>query len=90
MSRKDCRFIIALGDNFYYTGVKNVHDPRFLQTFEKTYTKTFHFVPWYFVAGNHDHISNVSAQIEYSKVSSRWKFPHYFHSKGMHHLLLIR
>ena len=85
MKERDCRFIIALGDNFYYSGVRDVHDPRFEQTFEKIYRKKYHYVPWYFVAGNHDHLSNVSAQIAYTKVSPtrRWKFPHYFHSKGI-------
>ena len=86
MKERDCRFIIALGDNFYYSGVRDVHDPRFEQTFEKIYRKKYHYVPWYFVAGNHDHLSNVSAQIAYTKVSPtrRWKFPHFFHSKGIY------
>eukprot|EP00794_Sanderia_malayensis_P019173 gene19173-21094_t len=81
MQDMDCRFIVGLGDNFYFSGVKNVHDPRFQHTFEDVYNKKFHYVPWYVIAGNHDHLSNVSAQIAYSKVSSRWKFPHFFHSK---------
>ena len=28
------QFTVALGDNFYHYGVKNIHDPRFKETFE--------------------------------------------------------
>ena len=30
----DSQFTMALGDNFYDTGVKDAHDPRFQETFE--------------------------------------------------------
>ena len=33
-SSENSQFTLALGDNFYNTGVKNVNDPRFNQTFE--------------------------------------------------------
>lgn len=32
------QFTLALGDNFYSFGVKNVDDPRFEETFEVSYT----------------------------------------------------
>lgn len=32
-------FTLALGDNFYHEGVKDVHDKRFQQTFEVSKTK---------------------------------------------------
>ena len=77
-----CKFIVGVGDNFYFNGVKNVRDPRFYWTFERTYSHPSLVIPWYMIAGNHDHAANVSAQIAYSKVSKRWKFPDFFYNKG--------
>ncbi|XP_028830721.1 tartrate-resistant acid phosphatase type 5a [Denticeps clupeoides] len=72
-------FILALGDNFYYKGVTSLQDPRFQETFESVYTANSLNIPWYVIAGNHDHAGNVLAQIQYSQVSKRWNFPYYYY-----------
>ncbi|KAK7929559.1 hypothetical protein WMY93_005954 [Mugilogobius chulae] len=77
-------FVLALGDNFYYKGVDSVDSPRFKSTFESVYTAKSMRIPWYVLAGNHDHIGNVKAQIEYSQKSSRWKFPAYYYELNFH------
>lgn len=77
-------FILALGDNFYYKGVTSVDSPRFQETYESVYTAKSLQVPWYVIAGNHDHAGNVKAQIDYSKRSNRWKFPSYYYELNFH------
>ncbi|KTF75588.1 hypothetical protein cypCar_00012790 [Cyprinus carpio] len=69
-SQMGADFILALGDNFYYKGVTDVNDPRFQDSLN---------IPWYVIAGNHDHVGNVLAQIEYSQKSKRWNFPYYYY-----------
>merc|ERR1711937_756179 len=84
MGELDAKFTLALGDNFYYAGIKNVDDARFSETFEQCFSgnslsgasgHTFHII-----AGNHDHLGNVQAQIEYSSKSQRWSFPSLYYS----------
>ncbi|XP_068445347.1 tartrate-resistant acid phosphatase type 5a [Clinocottus analis] len=77
-------FVLALGDNFYYKGVDSVDSPRFQETFESVYTAKSLKIPWYVLAGNHDHSGNVKAQIEYSHKSDRWTFPSYYYELNFH------
>mmetsp|Transcript_5990 Transcript_5990/g.13106 ORF Transcript_5990/g.13106 Transcript_5990/m.13106 type:complete len:359 (-) Transcript_5990:70-1146(-) len=74
-------FILSLGDNFYPAGVNDLDDmtERFADTFEEVYSHdAFDNVPWYAIAGNHDHRGNVTAQMNFPG-SSRWIFPDHFH-----------
>jgi tartrate-resistant acid phosphatase type 5 len=78
------KFALALGDNFYDHGLDSVDSDRFDKTFEQCFDGsnlqasngfTFHVV-----AGNHDHLGNVQAQIDYSSKSERWSFPSQYYS----------
>merc|ERR1711879_686419 len=74
------RFNLAIGDNFYFWGVKDVYDERWYTTFERIYVQKSLQQPWYVLAGNHDWQGNVTAQFDYSKLSKRWTFPYYYYS----------
>ena len=73
--------VLGLGDNFYDSGVKNEYDPRFKETFEDVFTApSIANIPYWMVAGNHDHRGNVSGEIHYSNHSQRWNFPDFYYN----------
>lgn len=73
----DCsiRFIVTGGDNFQVAGVQSVQDPLWMTSFESIYPQMSLQVEWYPALGNHDHGGNIQAQVDYSKISRRWKMP---------------
>ncbi|KAI6220170.1 Tartrate-resistant acid phosphatase type 5 [Aphelenchoides besseyi] len=70
--RQKPEFIINTGDNVHFNGVDDTMDSRFETVFEEVYSDDRLLVPFYMIAGNHDHLGNISAQIEFTKFSSRW------------------
>jgi len=71
-------FVLALGDNFYSHG--QATPKRFAATYEKAYHQKSLQIPWYVVAGNHDHLGNVTAQLDYHSMDGRWNFPSLFYT----------
>uniref|UniRef100_A0A183C9Y4 Tartrate-resistant acid phosphatase type 5 n=1 Tax=Globodera pallida TaxID=36090 RepID=A0A183C9Y4_GLOPA len=61
------QFVVNLGDNFYWNGVREVKDGRFESTFENVYDKPLLDVPWYPILGNHDRHGSAQAQIDYTQ-----------------------
>lgn len=61
--------------------VGNEDSHRFTDTWDQVYSGSNLQIPWFVVAGNHDHIGNVTAQISYSALNDRWNFPALYYSK---------
>lgn len=76
----DSQFTLAVGDNFYFWGVKSILDPRFAKTFENIYTAKSLQKPWYPLNGNHDWQGTDHVQEKYSEISNRWTFPSYYYT----------
>jgi tartrate-resistant acid phosphatase type 5 len=74
--------VLALGDNFYFDGIKtNSSSHRFEDTWNKVYPHSSLQVPWYLIAGNHDHYGNVTAQLEFAVTDARWNFPTLYYTE---------
>ena len=75
------KFIASTGDNFYFTGVTDTSDPHWQESYEKVYNgENIINTPWYVSLGNHDYLGNVPSEIEYTKISKRWKLPARYYS----------
>ncbi|KAI6171051.1 Tartrate-resistant acid phosphatase type 5 [Aphelenchoides bicaudatus] len=77
--QKPLDFVMNLGDNIYWNGAASVDDFRFKAVFENPYSDKRLQVPWYMIAGNHDHLGSVPAQIAYTQKSNKWTFPNYYY-----------
>jgi acid phosphatase len=69
------RHVVSVGDNFYDDGVQSTSDPRWGSSFEAIYSAPSLQVPWYVALGNHDYRGVPQAQIDYAKISKRWRMP---------------
>ncbi len=69
----DAHFVVSTGDNFYVNGVASTQDPAWQSSFENIYTSHSLMCDWYPVLGNHDYRGNPQAEIDYTKVSRRWR-----------------
>ena len=68
-------FLLIVGDNFYPDGVRSVNDPQWRRSFEDVYTAYSLNVEWFVALGNHDYRGSPQAEIDYSRVSRRWRMP---------------
>ena len=81
-SQYNVDMVWGMGDNIYQAGVTDEYDPRFNETFESVFTQnSLTNIPFYMIAGNHDHYGNISGQIFYSNHSDRWKYPNQYYSE---------
>jgi acid phosphatase len=64
--------VLLLGDNFYFHGVSSTDDALWKEQFEDAYSLD---APFYAVLGNHDHLGNTQAQVEYGSRNGRWRMP---------------
>jgi tartrate-resistant acid phosphatase type 5 len=64
------KFVINTGDNFYYCGIQDIHDPQITED----YVSLFGHInlPWYNSLGNHDYGFKPEAQINLSSVIKNW------------------
>ena len=69
------KFIVSCGDNFQIAGVASTQDLLWKSNFEDVYKAKSLQIDWYPVLGNHDYKGSTQAQIDYSKISSRWHMP---------------
>lgn len=74
-SALEADFVVTVGDNFYPNGVRSTQDPQWEKSFEDIYHQYSLNKDWHICLGNHDYNGNIQAQINYSKISRRWKLP---------------
>jgi tartrate-resistant acid phosphatase type 5 len=73
-------FVLSMGDNFYPDGVISTIDPQWNKSFENIYTNYSLNIPWFTAFGNHDYRGSIQAQLDYSKVSRRWRTTERYYS----------
>ena len=73
-------FVLSMGDNFYPDGVISTTDPQWNKSFEDIYANYSLNIPWFTAFGNHDYRGSIQAQLDYSKISRRWRTTERYYS----------
>jgi tartrate-resistant acid phosphatase type 5 len=79
-TKNHVNFIMSMGDNFYTDGVISTTDPQWNKSFEDIYTHYSLNIPWFTCFGNHDYRGSIQAQLDYSKISRRWRTTERYYS----------
>ena len=85
--------VLSTGDNFYDYGVKTPHDISWNSSYEGVYSAQPQLAnaPFLPVLGNHDHLGDALAQVEYTKHSKNWHLPARFNAELIaQRVLLVR
>jgi tartrate-resistant acid phosphatase type 5 len=81
-SSVSAKFVINVGDNFYWCGIQNTSDPQIKNDYLIPYNYTsLNTVKWYSALGNHEYGYNVQAQIDYTDISDTWYLPARYYTK---------
>jgi hypothetical protein len=85
-ARRNVNFSMLLGDNFYPAGVNSVDDSQWSSKFETLYDGQYlRGMPFYAVAGNHDHQGSIKTELDYSRQqfgSGRWRMEAPYYAKN--------
>jgi hypothetical protein len=90
-AKDGCDFVQLLGDNIYDSGVSSTSDTQWQDKFEVPYAAIQ--LPFWAVLGNHDYggggtgneFGKGQNEVDYTKVSSKWKMPaEYWHRTEKH------
>lgn len=91
-AKDGCDFVQLLGDNIYDSGVSSTTDTQWTTKFETPYGGIS--LPFYAVLGNHDYGGNGAGtefgkgqyQVDYTKVSTKWKMPSKYYTRSVKHV----
>ena len=76
----NAKFIASCGDNFQVSGIASTQDPLWMLNYENIYRGLSLQVEWYPVLGNHDYKGSPQAEIDYSKISRRWRLTEHYYT----------
>jgi tartrate-resistant acid phosphatase type 5 len=76
----NAKFIASCGDNFQVSGIASTQDPLWMLNYENVYKGLSLQVEWYPVLGNHDYKGSPQAEIDYSKISRRWRLTEHYYT----------
>jgi|NGEPerStandDraft_6_1074524.scaffolds.fasta_scaffold42619_3 hypothetical protein len=74
------KFIASCGDNFQISGIASTQDPLWITNFENIYKGLSLQTEWFPVLGNHDYKGSPQAEIDYSKISRRWRMTEHYYT----------